>query len=160
MSVVALIIAQAVSAAAPGPCVVVSTTAVEGQAQTLTAVCGTQGIVLGRADSYQVQTNEVLPATLVDLTWNGNRRILMVSYPDGQPLLEDLSGTLALAAGRGPMSDLKGLDMDLSTFAQDGAVGVLPAADDGVSSDKSATVSLGAQIEAEQARASAVAAQE
>jgi hypothetical protein len=154
MSVLALIVAQAISSAALPPCAVHEQERTDEKLPVLIADCGGQGFLLGPAESYTVLQNPQLHATLVDIVRGNTRRVLMLSYENGRPLLEDITGDLALAAGRGVMSGIKGLDVDPGTFAQDGTISVRPAASDEVRTDTPATVNLGAQIAAEQVRAS------
>lgn len=138
----------AVSQEAPHAVVACSVVASEQLDGQLIAICHERGIVLGHADSYQVIQNRRLDATIVDLIWAGRRRVLMISFPDGEPLLEDLSGTLAKAAGRGPMSSLDGVAVSFDSFAEDGKVQAASSEDPG----KSGELNLGLEIAAEEAR--------
>jgi hypothetical protein len=159
MSVLALIIAQAISSAPLKPCDVFAQPATDGQAPVLIANCSGEGFLLGSADSYQVLQNAALRATIVDITQGTERRVLMLSYDNHKPLLEDITGSLALAAGRSAMSGINGLDIDLNAFAQSGTVSVRAAVGD-AKPDNAATISLGSQIEAEQARADTTPAEQ
>lgn len=152
MPMLSLIAAQVAASVVLQPCNVFAKPAVDGQPAIIIADCNGRGFILGSADSYRVQSNEELDATIVELRQGAGKRILMLSYRKGQPLLEDITGSLAISAGRGVMSGLDGLEIDFTTFAQDGDIVVHPAIADPSKADKSATVNLGLQIEAEQSR--------
>ena len=123
---------------------------------TLIAFCGTHGVVLGHADTYKVIANESAKALLVDISNNGVRKILLVSdQGDAQPLLEDISGQIALNAGRGPMGRLEDVDIDLSSFASDGAIGVAGHAA-GAESGKTGRIDLAQQVASVRAARAAV----
>ncbi len=79
---------------------------------------------LGQASAFELVTSKDPNAVLVDVRLGDQRRILMLSIPGEQPLVEDLTGQLALAAGRGPMSGIDGVELDLGRFAQTGVVGL------------------------------------
>ena len=120
----------------------------------LVASCRTRGFMLGPADSYEVHQNHALEAAIIDLTWGGERRVIMISFPGGEePLLEDITATLARSAGRGAMGSLDGVAVDLSAFAAEGRV---TASDPAV---KSGEINLGQQIAAETARSMAARSQ-
>jgi len=96
-----------------------------GQAKPVFASCRGHGLILGYADKFQVFAHEPLEAVLVDLRTGSDRRVVMISLrDDGSPLLENLSGQIAMAAGRGPLSGLEGLEIDTSSFSREGVVGV------------------------------------
>lgn len=121
----------------------------------LVASCRGRGFILGPADSYELHQNLEMEAAVIDLVWGGQRRVIMISFPGGEePLLEDITVTLARSAGRGAMGSLEGMTLDLSGFAKDGKV----AARDGAAA-RSGEVSLGQQIAAESARSMAARAQ-
>lgn len=127
--------------------------------QELRANCRGRGLILGEASDYKVTYNEALNATLVDMRLDGERRLLLITIQDnGLPLLEDLSGQVALAAGRGPMSELDGLEIDLSQYLTDGEIAVRPAAG-GAAGEKSGVVKIGEQIALERARRQEAAVQ-
>lgn len=118
----------------------------------LRASCGGYGLILGSTTEYQVFTNEALKAVVIDKKLGDERQIVLISVrDDGQPLVEDITGDLALVAGRGVMSDLRGLDINLDGFTADGAINVSPAAGD-ATSDKSGIVDIGQRIAAERMR--------
>lgn len=123
--------------------------AVEGPAgpvQDLRASCGGRGLILGRITSFEAIPNEGLHATLVDARLGSERRVLLLSIKeDGQPLVEDLTGQVALAAGRGPMSGIDGVELDLSGFGQAGQIGVIGRPED-TGPARSSTLNLGQQI--------------
>jgi hypothetical protein len=122
----------------------------------LQANCGGRIFGLGLADSYTPVSNPGLKAEIVDVRWRAERHVWLLSQQDdGQFLLEDLSGSIALSAGRGPMSDLRGLDIDISGFATGALVAVAPQAQ---APGKAGQVRVGDQIAAERARRHALLA--
>jgi hypothetical protein len=132
-------------------CTVFPNEDIDGQ---LFAVCKGKAFVLGHADFYVLVENPGLEATIVDLIRNGERRVLMISFPKGEPLLEDITGTLAKSAGRGAMSGLKDVQLDFSSFVQDGKVRAASTGEAG----RSGEVNMGLQIAAEVSRAGDIAA--
>lgn len=123
----------------------------DGSPPTLIGNCRGRGVILGPTDEYKIVRNESLGATVVDLQFAGKRRVLMLTLQDdGQVLVEDLGGQIALAAGRGPLSDIAGLTIELEGFAEDGGLAVRPGPDD--SSRQVAQLNLGQQIAAERGR--------
>ena len=100
-------------------------TDVEGQAD-LFAICGDTGINLGPVESYVSFYNPALQATLVKLERYGRTRV-MVLRPgaDGRPMAEDLTGSLAIAAGRSATSGLEGLVIAPDQFVATGVIGVM-----------------------------------
>ena len=126
--------------------------------QTLVANCRGRAFLLGFASDYQVVRNENLQATLVDVHNGPERKILLISMQaSGQPLLEDLSGELALAAGRGPLSDLTGVTLDFTTFAADGQVAVQGRPED-TGPARTSSIGIGQQIAMERSRQAGLSA--
>jgi hypothetical protein len=143
-------VAQSERSAADKPiCTVFTNEKLGGQ---LTAACRDNALVLGPADAWEVVENQTLEATIIDLTWSGERRVFMISFHDGEPLLEDLGGTLARSAGRGARADLTGLEIDFSSFAEDSKVKVEAPAVEGRAQSLTAEVDLGQAVAAESAR--------
>lgn len=141
-------------------CQVFAVDGAEGGAQELRATCNGRGLILGEASDYRTAYNEALKATLVDMRLDGERRLLLITIQDdGLPLLEDLSGQIALAAGRGPMSELDGLEIDLGRYLTDGEIAVRPPAG-GAAGEKSGEVNIGEQIALERTRRQGAAAQD
>lgn len=142
-----------------GPCRVFAFDAPGGDVKDLRAGCGGHGLILGPVTSFEAIANEALQATLVDMHLGSSRRVVLLTMPaDGQPLLEDLTGQLALAAGRGPMSELEGVELDLKAFARTGEVGVRGRPQD-AGSRKAGKVGLARQIALTRARLSGRPAQ-
>lgn len=103
-----------------------------GPAQPVVAICGMKGLVLGYADSFEIATSKQIPAVLVNLLRGSERRILLVSLKEGGlPFLEDLTGQISVNVGRGPMSSLEGIEVDISGFASDGTI-ILRSQEEGV----------------------------
>jgi hypothetical protein len=109
-------------------------------------------MMLGPVSEFVAIDNDKLQATLIDAHIGSERRILLLSLQDdGRPLLEDLSGEIALAAGRGPMSGTNGIDLDLERFGSTGQIGVHGGPEDN-GSGKSDSIDIGQQIAFEQSR--------
>ena len=143
-----------------GPCHVFSVEGDQADVKQLRANCRGRGFVLGSATEFSVVTNDALQATLVDARLGGERRVILLSFQDdGQPLVEDLSGEIALAAGRGPMSPLAGVDIDVATFASGGSIGVHGRSEDRGSA-KADGIGIGQHIALERARRGGGAAQQ
>lgn len=142
---------QEISQLKEGVCRVFAAHGPDPALQELHASCGARGLTLGTFSSFEVVNSKDLSAMLVDVRRGNERRIFMLSISAGQPLLEDLTGQIALASGRGPMSELSGLDLDLARFEQTGAIGVREPAGDRRSA-KFADLDLGQQIARERGR--------
>jgi hypothetical protein len=96
--------------------------------------------------------NTNLGAILVDARIGSSRRILLLTpQPDGLPLLEDMNGEIALAAGRGPLSDLDGITIDFPEFVKNGTLAVRGLAAD-TGPDRADRIDIGEQIAVERAR--------
>lgn len=116
-------------------------------AKPLVAICQSQGLLLGYADSFQVYSHNGLQAVLVDVHRGAQRRVLLVSLQnDGRPLVEDISGQLAMNAGRGPLSGLEGLQIDVGSFVRDGSVAVRGRPEENGGAVKAGRINLGQQI--------------
>lgn len=146
----------------PKICHIAAQPAAAGAVQDVRAFCWGTGLVLGEAENFRSFTNPALEATLVELDWNGTKRVLLLR-PDaeGRPLLEDLSGTLAAAAGRASWSGLDGLSLDYGAFAQVGTIGVAPASEGSparaqatrsAASTETAAINIGQLIREDEAR--------
>ncbi len=117
----------------------------------IVAGCAGRGFLLGPADSFQVYENTELQAVLIDLLWGSERRVLMISFPEGSPFLEDITGNLGHAAGRGPLSGLRNVSIDFSQFEKSGAVHAQDARH-GVSQSSAGRVELAQSLSSERAR--------
>ncbi len=99
---------------------------IEEPIMALFATCDGKGLWLGMANSFQVIDNPALEVSIVELTWLGRKRVLLVSpAADGRLMLEDLSGSLAYKAGRAPTSLIDDLSFDYTGFAETGVIGIL-----------------------------------
>jgi hypothetical protein len=135
------------------PCFVFTVAGPAGRASELGASCNGRGLLLGDVSNYQVIADPTLNAIVVDKHLGGERRLILITIrTDGRPLVEDITGDLAVAAGRGVMSNLVGLDVNLGSFASNGTIAVSPAARDQTSGDRSGQVNLRQQVAAENAR--------
>lgn len=89
------------------------------------ARCWGTALSLGYADSFRVMENRELRSTLVELEHSGKRRLLLIRPTVGdRPMLEDISGMLAVAAGRFSSSGIDGLTLDVDEFGTSGRIGV------------------------------------
>jgi hypothetical protein len=135
-----------------GSCQVFAVGGAQDELQELRAVCRGRGVILGPASTFVAIANDALQATLVDAHLGDSRRILMLSVQDdGEPLVEDLSGQVARAAGRGPMAELTGIDLDFKRFADEGLIGVRDAPGR-AGAVRAGSISVGQQLVAERAR--------
>jgi len=127
--------AQAQSATAranlepPRLCAVVGRAGSDGPEQEVIAQCWGTGLILGRAERYRTFLNFGLKVTLVELERSGEVRVLLLREgANGQPQIEDVTGSLAVAAGRAPWAKLDGLALDFGKFAGEGRIGLRAAA--------------------------------
>jgi hypothetical protein len=112
-------------------------------------------LLLGVADEYKAYPAEALGAVLVDLKRASAHTLLLITPREGgQPLLENISGQLSLAAGRGPATTVRELSLNFDKFASDGIVEVADKGSGLAKAQGTARVNLAAQI-AEAKRASA-----
>ena len=117
----------------------------------LRAICQGVVLLLGPVTKFYAVTSEVLQATLVDAHLGDVRRVLLLTaQDDGQPLVEDLSGQIAVAAGRGPMTSIDRIELDFEEFAKTGDIGVRGQAEDRTAA-KADRINLGEQIAFERA---------
>lgn len=95
------------------------------QAPTFIAACWGTGVYLGQADTVRSFANPGLEATAIELERDGARQVLLIR-PDaeGQPLVEDLGGELAVSVGRGPWLGIEGLSIDFGQFAERGSIAI------------------------------------
>ncbi len=134
------------------PCRVFTVDGPDDSSRGLFAGCGGHGLMLGRTTGYEVIGNGTLKATLIDTRTGGERRVLLITIQDdGSPLVEDLGVDLAVAAGRGAMTGLEGLELDFSSFADDGTIRLRPATG-AAGKDSSGEIHIGQQIAAERVR--------
>lgn len=134
-------------------CRVYTVERIEGPAQELRADCRGRGVILGPATAFTVIANERLNASLVDMQFQTERRVWLLSMgADGLPLLEDISGQIALAAGRGPMSEIGDIVVNAGEFASTGRIAVRP--DDRVEVNRGQVrqLALDEQLERERTR--------
>jgi hypothetical protein len=109
-------------------CHVYAEDAGEGALKNLGASCQGRGLMLGQVDHFDVVDNVKLSATLVDARRPGGRRILLLAPgDDGEPIVSDMTGQIALAAGRGIMSEINDIAIDFGAFSTTGEVVVSPA---------------------------------
>lgn len=93
------------------------------------ALCWGTWLVLGQADEFRVTANFDLEATIVELERDGAPTVLLIRPDaDGRPFIENLNATLAEAAGRSALGELKGLALDYGQFALTGRIDIAPGA--------------------------------
>lgn len=146
------------TARTPPPCLFRTEPASDDGLPRLYASCRGRGLTLGPVSEYHVFRNEDLDATLVDIRSDGDRRIMLISFEDGQASAEDLTGQIAVAAGRNPTSHLAEVDLDLAAFANEGRITVHrnPRA---AGQPEVVSVNAGQQIAAERSRSARVSGQ-
>jgi hypothetical protein len=105
----------------------------EGQSQApyVVARCNGAGINLGQADRHEVFSNPGLGAQVVVLEHIGRTRVMSLTWPNGRLLVEDISGSLAVAAGRTPTQGVRDLAIDMAAYAARGTIRVAEAASNG-----------------------------
>lgn len=109
-----------------GICTVFAGASVDGM-QEVRARCWGTGLTLGSADRFRAFANPTLRSTIVEIERGGKRRVLLLRpFVDEQPLVEDISGTLAVAAGRVSWAGIDGLTLDFGQFVTSGRIGVAP----------------------------------
>lgn len=128
--------------------------------------------MLGVADTFRTFANHELEVTLVELEQDGEKHVLLVR-PDitGNPLIEDMGASLAVAVGRAPWAGIEGLSFDYAQFAESGQVDIVPvasntAAERGMAQSPGVTaapvepvaVSIGQHLAQDEARQAAAAA--
>lgn len=93
--------------------------------KVVNALCWGTWLVLGRADTFRVSANPKLEATIVELR-RGDDLAVWLLHPDasGRPFVENISSTIANAAGRTRRGRLDGLALDLDQFAFTGHLGI------------------------------------
>lgn len=95
-----------------------------GGPRVLQVVCAKAGTVLGRVDAYQMSPLPALKAAVVVASLDRSRRVWLVTSEGERSLgVEEITGTIARAAGRGASTRLDGLELGFG----DGATGQLTA---------------------------------
>lgn len=116
-------------------------------AKPVVAICGGAGVLLGYANEFQTLSNQRMRSVLVDMRRGAERHVLLISLQDdGQPILEDISGQIAMSAGRGPLSGLEGVRLDVAGFAQDGFISVRGRSGEGQGEAKDSAINLAQQV--------------
>jgi hypothetical protein len=122
-----LALGQSATPATPIPklCAVVGVVVGEEREQEVRAQRWGTGLILGKAERFRTHLNVGLGATIVELEQQGERQVLLLrADANGQPITEDLSSSLAVAAGRAPWSRLDDLTIDFGDFPTRGRVGI------------------------------------
>lgn len=92
--------------------------------KSLTVACGQAGLSLGQVDAFELIQLPALRAAVVVTSFDRARRVWLVTIEGDRELgLEELTGTIARAAGRGTSMRLDGLEFDVGP----GATGRLTA---------------------------------
>ena len=151
--------AQEPDAEATGPACNASTRSSDGN---LVVVCGETGFLLGHPIRYSLVALPSQEGTIVDTAYGDDRRLwLVTSLGGGEFVLEEISGAIASAAGRGTTLNLAGVSIDLEPASSGRAIAVSKSD----SSDKALSVSvdisaLAAQTRQARSDAATVSAQE
>jgi len=150
-------VGQTLPASTPVPPCIVAKQALAADAQpVLLAGCRGHGFILGPATDFQVYRDDDLQATVVDIHNGEQRRVLLLTYPAADhPVLEDITGDIAMSVGRGPGSAIADLDID---FTGIGANGIVSAHSPQGSVGNPASIRLSDHIAAERAVLSAATA--
>lgn len=91
----------------------------------LFANCSGTGILLGEADSYSLSYNPASGALAVSVNFGDSLRVMLLQRDtDGATSVEDITGDLAVAAGRNPTSGLRGTRIDFTAFGSEGVIGI------------------------------------
>jgi hypothetical protein len=89
----------------------------------LIGVCGGKGVILGSATSFESALNAETGAAVAVIKRDEETRVLMVhADSDGNAMLENITGDLAMKNGRSVQAGLGDLAVDLSRFAEEGLV--------------------------------------
>ena len=105
--------------------------AAQSRPTSLIALCGGTGIYLGDADRYAVASHVASGAMAIEIKRLGRTRVMLLSRDArGRVSAEDISGALAVAAGRLPTGGLRGLATDLAQFGEEGTIGLAAAGGD------------------------------
>lgn len=104
---------------------VVERSDVSSQGGMLLAYCGGAGVVLGEMDRYRSFAHQGTGAVVVEIEYQGRRRVMLLERDaDGQLVVENIEGALAVAAGRTPTGGLRAVATDYARFARDGVIAV------------------------------------
>jgi hypothetical protein len=113
---------------ASAACTVSEGATAEDGIRPIRAHCWGYGLDLGSASRATWSSNEELRATIVELERSGERQVLLLRpFAGGSPIVEDLTGTLALRAARRSWEGLQGLSFELAGFAESGSIAVTSA---------------------------------
>lgn len=116
-------VALAQSSASP-LCRAVESAPDSNDVRPLVVACGQGGVSLGPVDAYELIRLPALRAAVVVTSFDRSRRVWLITSEGGRELgLEEITGTIARAAGRGASLRLDGLELDFG----DGATGQLTA---------------------------------
>lgn len=128
----------------------------------LVVVCGETGFLLGRPSRYSLVALPSQEGTIVDTSYGDDRRVWLVTgLGNGEFVLEEISGAIAGAAGRGTTLNLLGVSIDLEPASNGRAIAVSKS--DGSEKALSASIdisALAAQTRRARSGAAAVSAQE
>lgn len=109
----------------PTRCRGIEQTTVSGAEPELHVVCGQAGTMLGPVDGFEIADLPALRSAVVVTTLYGSKRAWLLMQEDERLLaVEEITGTIARAMGRGPQRKIDDLDLDLGR----GAAGLLTAA--------------------------------
>lgn len=99
-------------------CAAYETSPVKGEDPQLYVACGKYAVTLGSVDSYELVQLPGLRSAMVVTTLEGSQRAFLVIEDGAEGVaLEEITGTIARAAGRGAKSDISGIQLDLGSAA-------------------------------------------
>jgi hypothetical protein len=102
-------------------------------AASLIAQCNGTGLYLGEADQHRVFTHGPTGAMVVEIERLGRIRIILLARDaQGAMTAEDLTGELAVAAGRSQTGGFRGMAADFARFSRDGTIEVSAPGAEGV----------------------------
>lgn len=109
----------------------------------IVALCGREGVVLGSVDRWRSFVNRSAGAVVVELESMGRKRIVLLQR-DGEGRLssENISGALAVAAGRSAVDGMQGLSAVFDRFDTEGIINTSPDGATARQSDLRASFSL------------------
>ncbi len=86
--------------------------------EMLQVVCGNAGTVLGQVDDYELVELPDEQAAVVTTSYEGSKRVwLVMQSGDNSLALEEITGTIARAAGVEASTNLDGVDLDFAKGA-------------------------------------------
>lgn len=126
------------------------------------ASCGATGVNLGTAESFRTFENRARDILIVELVRSGRTHVFALSSDgDGNAIVENLTGALAVAAGRLPTAHIDNLALEYRRLPVDGTIEITEERqidDAGRASSRqvNSSVSVASVVEAARQRSRAV----